>query len=91
MTWAYLRYPRVVDWTVNQIHLVWLSVPVAFYFLVLIEGLMTETILPLDSGYILQFAHGICFGLVATAAGVTLYWVGYGRGRGAAVNAGSHE
>jgi hypothetical protein len=78
-TWAYLRSSRVADWTGKRILVVWLSVPGAFYLCGLIEGMMTETILPLDGCCVLPFAYGVRFILTAAAMVLTLYWVRNGR------------
>jgi hypothetical protein len=74
VTLAYLRAERVADWTVGRILVVWLAVPIAFYFVVLMESVLAETILPLDNCCVLPLAYGICFILVAAATVVTLHW-----------------
>lgn len=51
-TWAYLRSQRVADWTAKKIVIFWLLIPMVFYFVVLAEGVVTETILPLDNNYL---------------------------------------
>ena len=75
VTWRYLWRSPLDQWSIQRIGLAWLASVITFYLAMMVETVATETILPLDSGPIVQGAYGICIALAAAILAVTLKWL----------------